>query len=55
MKKLGIDPMPGGQVEAVQICPNGRGVILITLKEGVNLDRFCRYDVLEVTSSVSEQ
>ena len=51
MKKLGIDPLPGGQVEAVQICPNGRGVILITLKEGVNLERFCRYDVLEVTSS----
>ena len=51
MKKLGIDPLPGAQVEAVQICPNGRGIILITLKEGVNLDRFCRYHVLEVTTS----
>ena len=35
MKKIGIDPLPGAQVEGVQICPNGRGVILITLKEGV--------------------
>ena len=33
MRKIGIDPIPGSQVEGVQICPNGRGVILITLKE----------------------
>ena len=51
MKKIGLDPLLGTQVEGVQICPNGRGVILITLKEGVQIDKFCRYDVLEVTES----
>ena len=51
LKKIGLDPIPGEQVEGVQICPNGRGVILVTLKDGVALDRFCRYDVFEVTNS----
>ena len=51
MKKIGLDPLLGAQVEGVQICPNGRGVILITFKEGVQIDKFCRYDVLEVTES----
>ena len=51
MRKLGLDPRPGLQVEAVQICPNGRGNILITLKKEVPIERFCRYDVIEVTSS----
>ena len=35
MGKLGIDPRPGVHVEGVQICPNGRGVILVTLKDGI--------------------
>ena len=32
IRKLGVDPRPGVQVEAVQICPGGKGVILITLR-----------------------
>ena len=51
MKKIGLTTIPGIQVESVQICPNGRGIILITLKEGIPLDPFCRYDVFEVTAS----
>ena len=51
MRKLGLDTRPGIHVEGVQICPQGRGVIYITLKQEVNIDRFCRYDVLEVTQS----
>ena len=30
MRKLSLDPHPGVHVESVQICPNGRGVLLIT-------------------------
>ena len=51
MKTIGLDPLPGGQVEVVQICPNGRGVIFITLKDSVQIDSFCRYDVLAITNS----
>ena len=51
MKKIGLETIPGVQVDAVQICPNGRGVILITLKDGFPLDAFCRYDVHDVTAS----
>ena len=51
MRKLGLDTRPGIHVEGVQICPQGRGVIYITLRKEVNIDRFCRYDVLEVTQS----
>ena len=51
MGKLGLDLHPGVQVEGVQLCPNGRGVILITLKEGINIDSFCRYDVIQVNES----
>ena len=49
LRKIGLDPRPGVQVEEVQICPTGRGVILITLKNDVQVENFCRYDVLEVT------
>ena len=51
MRKLGIDQRPGIHVESVQICPNGRGVLLITLKKEVQIDRFCCHDVFEVTQS----
>ena len=51
MRKIGLDITPGVQVEEVQICPNGRGIILITLKDGLPLGPFCRYDVFEVSSS----
>ena len=49
--KIGLDPHPGAQIEEVQICPNGRGVILITLKDNVRIEDYCRYDVLIVTES----
>ena len=51
MAKLGIDTRPGVHAETVQICPNGRGVILITMKKDIDLQQFCRYDAFEVTSS----
>ena len=51
MTKLGIDVRPGGQVEGVQICPSGRGIIFITMCKEVDLSQFCRYEALEVTSS----
>ena len=50
LTKLGIDPRPGVEIQSVQICPTGRGVILITFKQGLNIDRFSRYDVFEVTN-----
>ena len=51
MRKIGLDSRPGVHVESVQICPNGRGVLLITLKQEVPIAMFCRHDVLEVTQS----
>ena len=51
MRKLGLDVRPGIQVEGVQLCPQGRGVIFITLKDGVEISRFCRHDVLQVTET----
>ena len=51
IRRLGLDPRPGVQVVGIQICPNGRGVIYITLKKEVEIDRYCKYDVLDVTSS----
>ena len=51
LKKIGLDMTPGTQVEGVQICPNGRGIILITLKKEVPIDPYCGHDVFEVTSS----
>ena len=51
MSKLGLDNRPGIHVESVQICPNGRGIILITLKDEIPPERFCRYDVMEITAS----
>ena len=51
MRKVGIDTRPGIHVEEIQICPNGRGVLYITLKESVDISRYCRYDVIEVSES----
>ena len=51
LQKIGLDPRPGIHIEGAQICPSGRGVILITLKEGVPIESFCRYDVFVVTES----
>ena len=53
MRKLGLDTRPGIHVESVQICPNGRGVLLITLKKEVPIEMFCRHDVFQVTQSDS--
>ena len=51
MRRIGLDQHPGGDLDCVQICPNGRGVIFITLKETVKIEKFCRYDVIAVTES----
>ena len=51
MKKLGLDPRPGVHVLGVQICPQVRGIIYFTLKEDIDIAKFCSYEVLEVTSS----
>ena len=53
MRRLGLDPRPGIHVETVQICPHGRGVILFTLKKEVQIERFCRYEEIEVTTVCS--
>ena len=51
MSKIGVDQRPGVHVESIQICPSGRGRILITMKKDIQLDKFCRYESFEVTSS----
>ena len=51
LRRLGLDSRPGVQVEGVQICPGGRGVIFITLKDGITVENFCRYDVFELTEN----
>ena len=42
LTKLGLDLRPGIHIEGVQVCPNGRGVIIVTLKDNVNPENFCR-------------
>ena len=51
IRRLGLDQKPGVQVHGIQICPNGRGVIYITLKKEIDIGNYCRYNVLDVTSS----
>ena len=51
IRKLGLDVRPGVQVEGVQLCPQGRGVIFITLKDCIEISRFCRHDVVQVTET----
>ena len=51
LTRIGLDQRPGVHLEEIQICPNGKGVILITLRKGVDITKFCTYDVLEVTTS----
>ena len=51
LKKLGLDVSTGGTVDGVQICPGGRGVIFKSLKEQEDLNKYCRYDVLDITST----
>ena len=51
MGKLGIESKPGTHVQSVQICPNGRGVVYITLNDSIPIEKFCHHDVLQVTQS----
>ena len=51
MRRLGIDQRAGVHAEGVQICPQGRGVIYITLKKDIESARFCRHDVFQVSTS----
>ena len=51
MRRMGLDQRPGVEVEEVQICPQGRGVIFITLRKEVEIGRFCRHDVLDITET----
>ena len=50
LSKLGLN-LSSGHVEAVQICPNGRGVLYITLKENIEISNYCRYDVIDIAPS----
>ena len=49
MRKIGLDSRPGVHVDSLQICPNGRSTILITLKKDIDIMKFCRYEVFMVT------
>ena len=49
--KLGIDPRPGVHVESVQICPNGRGLVNVTLRKEIPIEKFCQHDVIQVTDN----
>ena len=51
LTKIGVIFSGSGQIEAVQVCPNGRGVILVTLKANVMVDNFICGDVILVTES----
>ena len=51
LDKIGLGSLPIGQIEGVQICPNGKGVIYVILKDGIKLDNFCKHDVFTVTQS----
>ena len=51
MSKIGIDSNIGANVESVQICPNGRGIVFITLKDTVPIEKFCHHDVIQVSQS----
>ena len=51
IQKIGLDMRPGIHVETIQICPNGRGIVLITLRKEVAIENYCRYDIFEVTNT----
>ena len=51
LSKIGLDTRVGVHIEEIQICPNGKGLILVTLKAGIPVGNFCRYEVLQVTES----
>ena len=49
--KLGLDMTPGASIESIQICPSGRGVVYVTLRDQIDLSRYCRYDIIDITTS----
>ena len=51
IRRIGLDTRPNVHVVGVQICPNGKGVIYLTLKENVDPCKFIRYDVIDVTDT----
>ena len=51
LTKVGLDTRYGNHVEGVQICPNGRWVIYITLQKDLDINKFCRYAIIDVSSS----
>ena len=50
IRKLKLDSRPG-DVEEAHICPNGRGVILLTLRGNVDIEPLCGLDQFVVTES----
>ena len=52
MNKIGLG-ISNEKVEAVQICPNGRGVIFITMKSHIAIEDFMFSDVIEVSPKVN--
>ena len=51
MRKIGLEPTAQGQVEAVQVCPNGRGIIYFTMKDSVTTTDLCTHSSFVVTQS----
>ena len=51
MSKIGLE-ISSNKVDAVQICPNGRGVIFITLKNHVSIEDHIFNEIFEVSPKV---
>ena len=50
LQKLGVDI--SSHVDMVQICPLGKNVIQVTLKDNINIDRFVNKEAFEVKAGV---
>ena len=50
LQNLGVDV--SSHIEMVQICPLGKNVIQVTLKDDVNIDRFVNKEAFEVKAGV---
>ena len=50
LQKLGVDI--SSHVHMVQICPLGKNVIQVTLKDNINIDRFINKEAFEVKGPV---
>ena len=40
IRRLGLDTRPGIHIDGVQNCPNGRGVIYLSLKKEVEISKY---------------